>query len=323
MSLLEVRGLRVELPRRKGAATVLVDGLDLAVDAGEVVALAGESGSGKSISMLALMGLLPRGVRASGRIAFDGRELLDGARGGGVEAARGREIAMVMQNPMTSLHPLLTVEHQLTEHMRWHLRLDRAGARRRALELLEHVRLPNPERALRSYPHEFSGGMRQRIAIACALACRPRLLIADEPTTALDTTVQAGILKLLDDLRRDDGLAVVLITHDLGVVAALADRLAVLYSGRLAETGTARALLEAPRHPYTRALLDSLPDPKVGDQELIAVRGAPPAPNARPPGCAFHPRCGFARDGCREAVPALAPLAGARELACPVDPLRR
>lgn len=316
-ALLDVSGLRVRIPRRDGPDTTLVDGVDLAVNAGEIVAIAGESGSGKTISMRAVMGLLPRGIVADGRADFDGRDLLGG---GGAARVRGREIAMVFQNPMTSLHPMLSVERQITEHMRHHLGLDGDAARARALELLEQVRLPNPRRALGAFPHQFSGGMRQRIAIAVALACRPRLLVADEPTTALDTTVQAGILRLLDELRRATGLAIVLITHDLGVVAASADRLTVLYAGRVAETGPAPALISHPRHPYTAALLSSLPDPKVR-RPVVAVPGAPPSPDARPLGCPFHPRCPHAVPRCEEDVPALVAALDDRRLACPVDPL--
>ena len=227
---------------------------------------------------------------------------------------------MVFQDPLTSLHPMLSIGRQLTEHVQQHLGLNRRAAGRRALELLEEVRIPDGEEALRAFPHQFSGGMRQRIAIAIALACRPKLLIADEPTTALDVTVQAGILRLLDRLRRENDLAVVLITHDLGVMSAIADRVAIFYAGRVVEAGSRTDVLRGPRHPYTQALLDALPHPEATrDQPLVAIPGAPPTPGAIPDGCAFNPRCSSARDSCRTDVPPLVPVDG-RLLACPVDP---
>jgi oligopeptide/dipeptide ABC transporter ATP-binding protein len=318
MSLLEVDGLRVRLPTGGGLVTV-VDGVDYRVEQGEVFGVAGESGSGKTMSMLALLGVLPEGAAVEGSVHFDGRDLL------GLSAARrrrlaGRDLAMVFQDPMTSLHPMLTVGRQLTEHVRLHLGFNRRAANRRALELLEQVRIPDGPGALRAYPHQFSGGMRQRIAIAIALACRPKLLIADEPTTALDVTVQAGILRLLDRLRRENDLAVVLITHDLGVMSAIADRVSIFYAGRVVESGAREDVLRRPRHPYTRALLDALPHPELRrDQPLVAIPGAPPSPGSVPPGCAFNPRCGFARDDCRVNVPQLVTADG-RALACTVDP---
>jgi oligopeptide/dipeptide ABC transporter ATP-binding protein len=228
---------------------------------------------------------------------------------------------MVFQDPLTSLHPMLSIGKQLTEHVRVHEGSSRAAARGRALELLDEVRIPDPERALHAFPHQFSGGMRQRIAIAIALACRPNLLIADEPTTALDVTVQAGILRLLDRLRRESGLSVVLITHDLGVLSSIADHVAVFYAGRIVESGPTRDLLHAPRHPYTRALLDALPHPEaVEGSELVAIPGAPPTPRARPSGCAFHPRCPYATERSKLETPELRPLPGGRMLACHVDP---
>jgi oligopeptide transport system ATP-binding protein len=232
----------------------------------------------------------------------------------------GRDLAMVFQDPLTSLHPMLTIGRQLTDHVRLHLGLDRRSAGERALELLEEVRIPDGHAALRAYPHQFSGGMRQRIAIAIAIACRPKLLIADEPTTALDVTVQAGILRLLDRLRRENDLAVVLITHDLGVMSAIADRVSIFYAGRVVESGSRADVLQRPRHPYTQALLDALPHPEAPpDQRLVAIPGAPPSPGNIPPGCAFNPRCSYAQETCRVVVPPLAAVDG-RALACPVDP---
>jgi oligopeptide/dipeptide ABC transporter ATP-binding protein len=318
VSLLEVRGLRVRLPTARGLTTV-VDGVDYRVEPGEVFGVAGESGSGKTVSMLALLGLLPEGAAVDGSVLFGGRDLLRLPRSR-LRQVSGRDIAMVFQDPLTSLHPMLSVGRQLTEHVRLHLGLDRRAAQHRATELLAEVRLPDPESAVRAYPHQFSGGMRQRIAIAIALACRPKLLIADEPTTALDVTVQAGILRLLDRLRRESDLAVVLITHDLGVMSSIADRVSIFYAGRVVESGSREAVVRQPRHPYTRALLDALPHPEgPPEQRLVAIAGAPPSPGSIPPGCAFNPRCPYALETCRRDVPPLVAVNG-RSLACPVDP---
>jgi len=318
VSLLEVEGLRIKLPTPTGLVTV-VDGVDYEVEPGQVFGVASESGSGKTMSVLALLGLLPPGARVEGRAIFGGRDLLR-LRGRELRRVAGREIGMVFQDPMTSLHPMLSIGKQLTEHLRRRLGLDRHAASHRATDLLEQVRIPDPEGALHAFPHQFSGGMRQRIAIAIALACRPRLLIADEPTTALDVTVQAGILRLLDRLRREHELAVVLITHDLGVLSSVADRVSIFYAGRVVESGGREDVLRRPRHPYTRALLDALPHPEAPkEQDLVAIGGAPPSPGRIPPGCAFHPRCAYPVDECSTVVPALAPV-GDRRLACPVDP---
>ncbi len=319
MALLDVEGLRVRLPTRAGEVTI-VDGVDYHVGEGEVFGVAGESGSGKTISVLALMQLLPEGARVEGRALYAGRDLL-ALRGRALRQVRGRDVAMVFQDPLTSLHPMLTIGRQLTEHLRVHEGVARGAADRRAVELLEEVRIPDPEKALHGFAHQFSGGMRQRIAIAIALACRPKLLIADEPTTALDVTVQAGILRLLDRLRRENGLSVILITHDLGVMSSIADHVSVFYAGRIVESGPTRELLAHPRHPYTRALLDALPHPESeGGAELVAIPGAPPAPRRRPDGCAFHPRCPYAREDCLVDVPPLVPVSDGRLLACPPDP---
>jgi len=315
---LEVEGLRVRLPTPRGFATV-VDGIDYHVEPAQVFGVAGESGSGKTMSMLALLGLLPPGAVVEGRAAFGGQDLLR-LKSSDLRAVSGRDIGMVFQDPMTSLHPMLTIGQQLTEHMRRHLGLSRRAADDRAVELLDQVRIPGPRSALHAYPHQFSGGMRQRIAIAIALACRPKLLIADEPTTALDVTVQAGILRLLDRLRRENDLAVILITHDLGVMSAIADRVSIFYAGRVVESGVREDVLQRPRHPYTRSLLDALPHPELRrDQPLVAIPGSPPSPGRIPPGCAFNPRCAYAREDCRVDVPELVASNG-RALACPVDP---
>jgi peptide/nickel transport system ATP-binding protein/oligopeptide transport system ATP-binding protein len=325
--LLRVEHLSVALPTRSGYHKA-VDDLSFGVDAGEIMGIAGESGSGKTMTALSLFGLLPNGARVTGSIRLDGTELTAlGPRQ--LRAVRGRQIAMVSQDPATALHPILPVGTQLTEHMRYHLGVDKAEARRRAAALLETVRIPDPERALRAYPGQFSGGMRQRIAIAVALAAEPRLLVADEPTTALDVTVQAGILRLLDRLCRERGMAVIVITHDLGVMSAIAGRLAVMYAGRLAEAGRTSELLTRPRHPYTRGLLDALPHPEAagagpagGTVPLVPIGGSPPSLGRVPDGCPFHPRCTYAEASCAEARPEPVSVATGHLLACPPDPLR-
>jgi oligopeptide/dipeptide ABC transporter ATP-binding protein len=320
VSTLAVEGLRVRLPTPAGQVTV-VDGVDYEVQPAEVFGIAGESGSGKTVSMLALLGLLPEGSTVEGSAQFGGDNLIGMPRRR-LQSISGRDIAMVFQDPYTSLHPMLSVGKQLTEHVRLHLGLDRHSAAQRAVELLTDVRIPDPHAALRRFPHQFSGGMRQRIAIAIALACGPRLLIADEPTTALDVTVQAGILRLLDRLRREHELAIVLITHDLGVLSSIADRVSIFYAGRVVESGLRQDVLKRPRHPYTRALLEALPDPVAPrEQDLVAIGGAPPTPGRIPPGCAFHPRCAFAVDECLTVPPPLVTVGdGNRRLACHVDP---
>jgi oligopeptide/dipeptide ABC transporter ATP-binding protein len=318
MSLLEVEGLRVQLRGADGPIPI-VHGVDYRIEQGEVFGVAGESGSGKTISMLALLGLLPEGAKVEGSVRFGGQDLLQLSRPKLREIA-GRDIGMVFQDPYTSLHPMLSIGQQMTEHVRVHLGVNGKAAERRAIELLGEVRIPDAEAALHSFPHQFSGGMRQRIAIAIALACRPKLLIADEPTTALDVTVQAGILHLLDRLRQENDLAVVLITHDLGVLSAVADRVSIFYAGRVVESGMRASVLQHPRHPYTRALLDALPHPELArDEPLVAIPGSPPHPGATPSGCAFHPRCPYAIASCVTDVPLLVEV-GERLLACPPDP---
>jgi oligopeptide/dipeptide ABC transporter ATP-binding protein len=316
-SLLEVEGLSVWLATKNGPRKA-VDDVSFRVAAGEILGLAGESGSGKTITALSLLGLLPPGARTAGSARFDGAELL-GRRARDLRSIRGRQIAMVSQDPATSLHPMLRIETQLTEHMRYHLGMSKSQARARAVELLDTVRIPDLERALRAHPGQFSGGMRQRVAIACALACEPRLLLADEPTTALDVTVQAGILRLLDRLRRERGLAVLIITHDLGVMSSVTDRVAVMYGGRLVETGPRAAVLAAPRHPYTRGLLAALPHPESQQAALRPIPGSPPVLGAVPGGCAFHPRCGFRVADCVVRRPELVEVAAGHGVACPVE----
>jgi oligopeptide/dipeptide ABC transporter ATP-binding protein len=318
--LLQVEKLTVELPTKSGYHKA-VDELSFSLDAGEVMGIAGESGSGKTMTALSLFGLLPQGTRTSGSIRLDGTELLE-LSSRELRAIRGRQIAMVSQDPSTALHPILPVGTQITEHMRHHLGVSKAEALSRAAELLRTVRIPDPDQALRSYPGQFSGGMRQRIAIAIALAAEPRLLVADEPTTALDVTVQAGILRLLDRLCRERGLAVIVITHDLGVMSATARRLCVLYAGRLAEAGPVSQLLGSPRHPYTRGLLDALPHPEGGGAPLVPIGGSPPSLGNVPDGCPFHPRCRYAIASCATDRPDPLPVSDGHLLACPPDPLR-
>jgi oligopeptide/dipeptide ABC transporter ATP-binding protein len=317
-TLLQVKGLSVALPTRSGYHKA-VDDLSFAVDAGEIMGIAGESGSGKTMTALALFGLLPPGARVTGSIRLDGHELT-ALSGKQLRDVRGRQLAMVSQDPATALHPILPVGTQLTEHMRHHLEMSKEEALIRAAGLLETVRIPDPEQALRSYPGQFSGGMRQRIAIAVALAAEPRLLVADEPTTALDVTVQAGILRLLDRLCRERGMAVIVITHDLGVMSATARRLFVMYAGRLAEAGPTSELLARPRHPYTRGLLDALP--QEGGAALVPIGGSPPSLGQVPAGCPFHPRCRYARPSCATDRPDPERVAEQHLLACPPDPLR-
>ena len=319
--LLAVEDLSITLPTADGGRAAAVRGVDLTIGRAEIVGLAGESGSGKTLTALAVLGLLPGGAATGGRILFEGRDLA--AQGGKAAAAlRGSDIAMVFQDPMTALHPMLSIGRQMTEHVRYHRGIGQSAADRIAIEMLDRVRIPNPTEAMKRYPHQFSGGMRQRIAIASALAGGPKLLIADEPTTALDVTVQAGILRLIETLRRELQLSVLLITHDLGVMSALADRVYVLYAGRVVEDGDRQQVLRSPRHPYTRGLLDALPHGGGTDHPLTALPGSPPTIGRFPSGCAFHTRCRFTEDICRADLPVLAAVEPGRAIACPVDPLR-
>jgi oligopeptide/dipeptide ABC transporter ATP-binding protein len=317
-ALLDVRRLDVTAGPEASPVPIVED-VSFTLEPGEVLGLAGESGSGKTMSALGVMGILPGGIRTAGEVWFAGQNVL-GLRGRSLRQIQGRRIAMVFQDPGSALHPMLTIGRQLTEHMRHHLGLGRRAAGQRALELMAQVRIPDPRAALKAYPHQFSGGMRQRIQIAIALACEPDVLIADEPTTALDVTIQAGVLRLFDRLRREQGLAILLITHDLGVLSALADRVVVMYAGRVIESCAIGGLRNGSRHPYTRALLSSLPRPDAEGTELIPIRGTPPSPAGRPPGCAFHPRCEFAIDACASEIPDLVEVGAGHRSACPVDP---
>jgi dipeptide transport system ATP-binding protein len=307
MPLLEIRNLSVTFATAAGPFKA-VDGIDLDVDPGEVVAIVGESGSGKSVAMLAVMGLLPKTATVTAdRLAFAGEELFalsDRRR----RALIGKDMAMIFQEPMSSLNPCFTAGFQIGETLKTHLGMDKAAQRARTIELLQEVGIPEPERRLTAFPHQLSGGMSQRVMIAMAIACRPKLLIADEPTTALDVTIQAQILDLLLALQKETGMGLVLITHSMGVVAETAHRVVVQYAGQQVERQAVRGLFAEPHHPYTVALLDALPDRATGDR-LPAIPGVVPGQGDRPNGCLFNPRCGFATDLCRKVVPPLQPEA--------------
>ena len=305
MALLEIRNLSVEFQTRRGGFRA-VEGLDLVIDSGEVLGIVGESGSGKSVSMLAVMGLIPWPGRVTAdRLTFAGTDLL----GLSARARRriiGKDIAMIFQEPMTSLNPCFTVGFQIMETLKVHEGGTRAERRRRTIALLAQVGIPAPETRLSAFPHQMSGGMNQRVMIAMAIACNPRLLIADEPTTALDVTIQAQILDLLVALQRERGMALVLITHDMGVVAETAQRIMVMYASQQVEEQVAEQLFAQPRHPYTAALLEALPERSIGKRRLKTIEGVVPGIADRPVGCVFNPRCGFATDRCRAEQPELA-----------------
>ncbi len=294
-------------------ATQAVRGVSLQVMPGEVLCLLGESGSGKSVSMRALMRLLPPQARVSGGVRVEGQDVMR-LSGRALRDLRGGAAAMVFQEPMTALDPVYTVGQQIEETVRIHLGLGRAAARARALEVLEFVRVPDAARRLDAYPHQLSGGLRQRVVIAMALSCRPRLLLADEPTTALDATVQIQVLVLLRDLQRSLGMGMVIVTHDLGVAAEVADRVAVMYAGQIVEQGAVRDVLRRPAHPYTRGLLASVI--REGGAEISAIPGSPPDLRRPPPGCAFAPRCPAVRDACLAGVPLERALGPGRTARC-------
>jgi oligopeptide/dipeptide ABC transporter ATP-binding protein len=315
-TLLEVRNLRTTFLTNAGIVRA-VDGVSWDIAPGETVALVGESGCGKSVSALSIMRLVapPAGRIEGGEILYKGRDLLklDEA---GMRKVRGREIAMVFQEPMTSLNPVLSIGRQITEGLEIHMGMEQPAARARAIELLGLVGIPDPERRLAQFPHHFSGGMRQRMMIAMALACDPSLILADEPTTALDVTIQAQILELMRDLSRRLGVAMLIITHNLGVVARYADRVNVMYAGRVIEQADAAELYANPRHPYTLGLLRSVPrlDEPIRER-LVPIEGQPPDLTRLPGGCAFAPRCAFRVEHCDEMAPALAPTGRAGHVA--------
>ena len=301
--LLAIRDLRVSFATRTGPVEA-VAGIDIELEEGRVLGVVGESGSGKSVSMLGILGLLPKSAMVTGSARFRGQELL-GMAPQALQAIRGARIGMIFQDPLTALNPVLRVGEQIVEAIRIHRDVSRRAAMARAVELLDLVSIPQPRERVRQYPHEFSGGMRQRVMIAMAVANEPELLIADEPTTALDVTVQAQILEVLEELRSRLGIGLILITHDLGVVAGMADAVAVMYAGRVVERGDVDAVFDDPRHPYTRGLLAALPTLDAGDAPLVGIEGRPPSLRDRPPGCAFHPRCALAEARCRVERPTL------------------
>ena len=322
--LLEVRDLRTCFTTDEGEFAA-VDGVSFEVHAGKTLAIVGESGCGKSVTSLSVMGLVPpaAGSIRAGSIRFEGQELV-GAPQESLQNLRGNGMAMVFQEPMTSLNPAYTVGEQIMEALLRHRPMDRTQARARALDMLAQVRIPAPEQRLHEYPHQLSGGMRQRVMIAMALVCQPRLLIADEPTTALDVTIQAQILALMAQLQQDMGTAIVLITHDLGVVAEVADEVVVMYAGKVVERAPVQALFDTPQHPYTVGLLGAIPRLDLAQHRLASIEGQVPNPMQRPTGCAFAPRCPFAQPRCLSQAPALQTVGLDHTSACwraPLDPM--
>ena len=319
MSLLEVKNLQTQFPTRAGLVRA-VDGVSFKLDSGELLGLVGESGCGKSITALSIMRLIARpGKITGGEITFDGKSLLQ-LSDAEMRQIRGDDIAMIFQDPMTSLNPVFTVGEQIAEALRLHRKLSRKAARGAAIEAMKEVSIPDPVRRVDDYPHQLSGGMRQRVMIAMALACDPKLLIADEPTTALDVTIQAQILELLNELRKNRELAVLLITHDLGVVAEVADRVAVMYTGRIVEESPVDELFARPKHPYTEGLLRSVPkltSSAVAKKErLETIEGTVPSPTDLPPGCHFAPRCPHRMPRCTEEEIPLYDLEGDVKVRC-------
>ncbi|HWV11273.1 MAG TPA: ABC transporter ATP-binding protein [Pseudomonas sp.] len=305
MSLLDIKNLSVRFGDAN--AVPVVDGLDLSVGKGEVLAIVGESGSGKSVTMMALMGLIDApGIVTADSLQFDGTDMLR-LKGRQRRHIIGKDLSMVFQDPMTALNPSFTVGFQIEEVLRQHLGVKGRAARQRALELLERVEIPAPASRLDAYPHQLSGGMSQRVAIAMAIAAEPKLLIADEPTTALDVTIQAQIMELLLNLQREQGMGLVLITHDLAVVAETAQRVCVMYAGQAVEIGTVPALFDAPTHPYTEALLKAIPEHSQGERRLATLPGIVPGRYDRPQGCLLSPRCPYVQQRCRDQRPTLDP----------------
>ena len=312
-TVLEVSGLTVSFPSDAGLVRA-VRGVDFRLRRGEVLGIVGESGSGKSVTSLAAMGLLPRTAQVTGSVRFDGQELI-GASESAMNRIRGSRIAMIFQDPMTSLNPVYSIGQQIAEAVLAHRNIGKDAARERAIELLETVRIPNARQRATAYPHELSGGMRQRVVIAIAMANDPDVIIADEPTTALDVTVQAQIMEALETAQDATGAAMVLITHDLGVIAGQADRVMVMYAGKLVEVGTAEDVFYTPRMPYTLGLLGSLPRLDRRSERLTPISGSPPSVVNMPPGCPFTPRCPLARDVCEHDEPELTPTTAAEHLA--------
>ena len=314
-SVLEVIDLHVEIASRRGVVRA-VDGVSFEVPAGQAVGVVGESGSGKSMTLRAILGVLPQEAKiTAGQVLLDGQDLthLSNTQ---LNRVRGPKIAMIFQEPMSALNPVMRVGAQIAEGPQVHLGLNRAKASERALELMRRVGIPDPERRYRAYPHEFSGGMRQRVMIAIALSCEPSVVLCDEPTTALDVTIQDQILRLLTRLCRESGTSLVFVTHDLPVVAQVCDQLAVMYAGQIVEHGPVQEVLTRPSHPYTLGLVRSAPDVDRVRSSLLAIPGSPPSLINPPAGCRFHPRCSFAEQDCLTTVPPLRPIGAGRATAC-------
>ncbi len=315
-ALLEVKNLRTHF-QQKHAVVRAVDGVSFAIERGKTLGLVGESGSGKSVTSLSLMGLVPTppAVVSADAMLFEGKDILhldaDARR-----RMRGSAMGMIFQEPMTSLNPVYTVGDQIVEAIRIHFDVSKREARRRAIDMLRRVRIPSPEARIDSYPHEMSGGMRQRVMIGIALACEPKLLIADEPTTALDVTIQAQILELMKDIQRQTGTSILLITHDLGVVAEMADDVAVMYAGQIVESAAVKTLFDDPQHPYTIGLLGSIPRIEETRERLATIEGTVPNPAQFPPGCRFAPRCPFATAQCRAEMPPMRQMGPGHFAAC-------
>jgi oligopeptide transport system ATP-binding protein len=320
-SLLEVRGLRTQFKTQDGLVNA-VNGIDFTLNEGETLGVVGESGCGKSVSMLSMIGLIPQppGRIAGGEVLFQGRDLLK-LRTEEMRQVRGNKIAMIFQDPMTSLNPVLTICQQISEALELHLGMDREQSRKRSIELLEMVKIPEARGRIDDYPHQFSGGMRQRVMIAMALSCNPQLLIADEPTTALDVTIQAQITDIVKELRRELGMAIIWITHDLGIIAGLVDRVQVMYAGYIVERAEVHEFYAHPRHPYSLGLLGSLPRLDARERtKLTPIEGLPPDLIAMPPGCPFYARCQYRVERCLEENPGLrAVRTDGHEIACWVD----
>ena len=320
-SLLEIRELRTYFASERGEVRA-VDGVDLSLERGKTLGIVGESGCGKSVTALSVMGLVPRppGRIASGEIVFDGEDLLK-APERRMRDLRGDKVSMIFQEPMTSLNPAFAVGEQIAEALLRHKKINKQQAKAATVDMLRKVRIPSPELRARDYPHQLSGGMRQRVMIAMALACNPQLLIADEPTTALDVTIQAQILDLMRALRAELGTAIILITHDLGVIAELADEVAVMYAGKVVERCAVERLFSEPQHPYTVGLLGSIPRLHLEQKRLSAIEGIVPDAAAFPSGCRFHPRCPFAVEKCRNEIPPLMEISKNHSTACWRAPL--
>jgi oligopeptide/dipeptide ABC transporter ATP-binding protein len=313
--MLEVRDLHVQIAARRGTVRA-VDGVSLEVAGGEALGLVGESGSGKSMTLRAILGVLPAEAKiTSGRVILDGVDLVP-LSNSDLNRIRGPKMAMIFQEPMSALNPVMRVGNQIAEGPRVHLGYSKAKAAERALELMRRVGIPDPERRFRAFPHEFSGGMRQRVMIAIALSCDPEIILCDEPTTALDVTIQDQILRLLARLCAESGVSLIFVTHDLPVVAQLCRRLAVMYGGQLVETGDVRDVLLEPRHPYTLGLVRSAPDVDYVRDSLIPIPGSPPSLVTPPSGCRFHPRCAFVEEDCKVLPTPLRELSGGRQTAC-------